>query len=203
MIRAVLASALLLNGLSDAAAQVGATARIPPPKYPLAEWRQNHHGVVTIELAIDATGRLTDASISKSSGREGLDESALQAARLGSFEAARDADGNSIDSVSRVDITFSPPHGTPEENERQLRRTLDMTCTEYLQMLDSDPDSERDKGSRYTFGMPLMMFESLSASRGRVVELLPERERIYRKLRRRCESSPEMPAFDAFEKAVR
>jgi protein TonB len=49
----------------------------PPPQYPGMALRNHYQGTVTIEIMVDATGKITLAKIQKSSGFPLLDETAL------------------------------------------------------------------------------------------------------------------------------
>ena len=48
-----------------------------PPPYPLPEIRANAQGTTTLEVCIDARGRVTSAKLAQSSGHARLDEAAL------------------------------------------------------------------------------------------------------------------------------
>lgn len=54
---------------------VASTHTIPP--YPSLDTRLGHEGQVLLNISLDADGAITDASIVKSSGYEGLDEAAV------------------------------------------------------------------------------------------------------------------------------
>ncbi|HTL57821.1 MAG TPA: energy transducer TonB [Candidatus Limnocylindrales bacterium] len=49
----------------------------PPPQYPGVGLRNHYQGTVTIEIQVDATGKITVARVQKSSGFPALDEAAL------------------------------------------------------------------------------------------------------------------------------
>jgi protein TonB len=49
----------------------------PAPQYPGMALRNHYQGTVTIEIIVDATGKITVAKVQKSSGFPTLDEAAL------------------------------------------------------------------------------------------------------------------------------
>jgi protein TonB len=61
--------------VSSNASGLGSTHTTPP--YPEMERRMGHEGTVTLRLAIDTTGNVTDAQIEKSSGSQVLDQAAI------------------------------------------------------------------------------------------------------------------------------
>ena len=50
----------------------------PPPMYPGIAQRNHYEGTVTIEIAVDASGAITETKVFKSSGFSVLDEAALE-----------------------------------------------------------------------------------------------------------------------------
>jgi protein TonB len=56
---------------------VGDGGSYPPPSYPAIAQRNHYAGNVTIEIAVDSSGAITEAKIFKSSGFSVLDEAAL------------------------------------------------------------------------------------------------------------------------------
>ena len=57
----------------------------PPQDYPLLSKRAKETGVVTLRITVDASGRLKDAVVVKSSGFDRLDQAALQGVRKAVF----------------------------------------------------------------------------------------------------------------------
>ena len=62
--------------------------RNPPPEYPAEARLAGQEGVVILLMLCDATGRVQDAWVEKSSGHPLLDEAALEAARKWTFVPA-------------------------------------------------------------------------------------------------------------------
>ncbi|HEY2071878.1 MAG TPA: energy transducer TonB [Rhizomicrobium sp.] len=55
---------------------VAGTHTIPP--YPLLDQRLNHEGTVLVSISLDARGAVTNVTVARSSGYEGLDAAAMQ-----------------------------------------------------------------------------------------------------------------------------
>lgn len=61
----------------------------PAPTYPAIEIRKNNEGTSSLEVCIDARGRVTAANLTSSSGHPGLDEAALKWVRNAKFTPAK------------------------------------------------------------------------------------------------------------------
>ncbi len=79
-------------GTATGASVVPAPVRSSPkmisdnqPSYPAAEIRKGNEGVSTLEVCLNASGRVTSASIAKTSGHAGLDSAALKWVRNARF----------------------------------------------------------------------------------------------------------------------
>ncbi|MCC7013717.1 MAG: TonB family protein [Planctomycetes bacterium] len=77
----------------------------PAPVYPAQALRRRLEGVVTMELAVDARGRVRSAQVVESSGHELLDSAAVNAALQWQFHPAA-LDGSPVDSLLRQRIVF-------------------------------------------------------------------------------------------------
>ncbi len=71
------------SGMSDAARI--AAGRMPKPSYPPYSRRNNQTGTVVVRFTVDENGRVTSASVHKSSGWPLLDNAALGAVRTWKF----------------------------------------------------------------------------------------------------------------------
>jgi TonB family protein len=81
---------------------------MPPPDYPESERAALHGGTAMVHGILGTDGRLSEASISHSTGFPALDSAALAAARLSTFRPAKDADGAAIAVPIAVPETFDP-----------------------------------------------------------------------------------------------
>jgi len=61
----------------------------PPPPYPAGEVRRGNEGVSSLRVCLDARGRVTEASLAKSSGHKSLDQAALKWVRDAKFTPAK------------------------------------------------------------------------------------------------------------------
>lgn len=61
----------------------------PPPPYPYSEIRRNNEGVSSLQVCLDVRGRVTSASLAKSSGHSSLDQAALKWVREAKFTPAK------------------------------------------------------------------------------------------------------------------
>ncbi|MBW8191587.1 energy transducer TonB [Neiella marina] len=77
-----------------------------PPRYPTIARKRGQQGVVWVEIWLDANGNQTQTVITKSSGLEALDESALAAVTDWQFKPHQ-IQGQAIASRVRVPIEFS------------------------------------------------------------------------------------------------
>ncbi|MFP6766680.1 MAG: energy transducer TonB [Planctomycetaceae bacterium] len=64
----------------------------PSPRYPRRAVSQRRQGIVVLALRVDRDGRVTSATVNKSSGHSDLDQAALVAARAWRFLPARRGD---------------------------------------------------------------------------------------------------------------
>ena len=60
-----------------------------PPPYPPGEVRRGNEGVSSLQVCLDARGRVTEASLAKSSGHKSLDQAALKWVREAKFSPAK------------------------------------------------------------------------------------------------------------------
>jgi len=81
--------------------------------YPTSELRQNHEGRTAYRLSIDSTGKVTNCTVTASSGWPGLDKAACdKLSSRAKFEAATNADGERVAGVFSSAVTWRIP---PEE----------------------------------------------------------------------------------------
>lgn len=87
----------------------GATPRgnqgdwFPPDSYPAAAQRAGAEGLVSLRVAVGTNGRVTDCSVTASSGNADLDNATCRLAkRNGRFEPARDAEGQPVASSATL-----------------------------------------------------------------------------------------------------
>ena len=81
---------------------------MPPPVYPESERAAQRGGTAMVRGILGIDGRLSEASISRSSGFPALDTAAIEAARLSTFSPAKDADGAAIAVPITVPESFDP-----------------------------------------------------------------------------------------------
>ena len=81
---------------------------MPPPVYPESERAAQRSGTAMVRGILGIDGRLSEASISRSSGFPALDAAALTAAQLSTFSPAKDADGAAIAVPITVPESFDP-----------------------------------------------------------------------------------------------
>lgn len=60
-----------------------------PPPYPAADIRRSNEGVSSLAVCLDVRGRVTSASLAKSSGHSSLDQAALKWVRDAKFSPAK------------------------------------------------------------------------------------------------------------------
>lgn len=77
--------------------------RPPNPIYPRASERRREEGRVVVRVLISATGSVVNASVSRSSGHERLDQAALKAVRQARFKPYKE---NGIAYQALADIPF-------------------------------------------------------------------------------------------------
>ena len=61
----------------------------PPPPYPMPDVRRQNEGVSSLQVCLDVRGRVTSASLAKSSGHSSLDQAALKWVRDAKFTPAK------------------------------------------------------------------------------------------------------------------
>lgn len=87
--------------------------RMGPPAYPVSAARSGVGGKVVLSLALDRCGRVLDARIARSSGREALDDAALEIAHhwvVGPLDPASHA--SLVDGRYETPVEFVPPTGS-------------------------------------------------------------------------------------------
>ncbi|MEZ5329738.1 MAG: TonB family protein [Verrucomicrobiales bacterium] len=77
------------------------------PRYPRTLERKGIGGKVSVMIAIDARGRVSSATVNRSSGHTELDKAAIAAVKKWTFKPAL-KNGSSIASKTAVDIVFQP-----------------------------------------------------------------------------------------------
>ena len=80
------------------------------PEYPIQAARQNHQGVVILDITINASGQVVSIRVEKSSGYRELDRAAEEAARKWLFNPGR-TNGKATGGVVRVPVNFTLPPG--------------------------------------------------------------------------------------------
>ena len=75
------------------------------PKYPVEARRRGEEGDVTVELAVDARGRVTDVKVVASCGFAALERAAVAAARNATFRPAKRGH-KAVPAVARLTLTF-------------------------------------------------------------------------------------------------
>lgn len=102
------------QAVEQAAAPAPVQARVdaPPaprrkicPKYPVEARRRGEEGDVTVELAVDARGRVTDVKVVASCGFSALERAAVAAARNATFRPAKRGH-KAVPAVARLTLTF-------------------------------------------------------------------------------------------------
>lgn len=100
--------------VEQAAAPAPVQARVdaPPaprrkirPKYPVEARRRGEQGDVTVELAVDARGTVTDVKVVASCGFADLERAAVAAARSATFRPAKRGH-KAVPAVARLTLTF-------------------------------------------------------------------------------------------------
>ena len=100
--------------MEQAAAPAPVQARVdaPPaprrkicPKYPVEARRRGEEGDVTVELAVDARGRVTDVKVVASCGFAALERAAVAAARNATFRPAKRGH-KAVPALARLTLTF-------------------------------------------------------------------------------------------------
>ena len=76
-----------------------------PPAYPMGSRRKREQGTVVLRLVISPDGRVTDISVSRSSGYEALDDAALAAVRRWRW-SPKMVDGRAVAITGLVTIPF-------------------------------------------------------------------------------------------------
>ena len=76
------------------------------PRYPSIALRAGHQGTTTLRLVIGSNGRVTSATISKSSGHSSLDKAALSVVRSWRFKPARNGAGQAVSYTMLQSVPF-------------------------------------------------------------------------------------------------
>ncbi|MDB0057050.1 energy transducer TonB, partial [Akkermansiaceae bacterium] len=76
------------------------------PRYPSIALRAGHQGTTTLRLTIGSNGRVTSASVSKSSGHSSLDQAALSVVRSWRFKPARNGAGQAVSYTMTQSVPF-------------------------------------------------------------------------------------------------
>jgi protein TonB len=76
------------------------------PSYPALDRRMGHEGTVLLSVTIDAQGNVSDASVAKSSGFEGLDAAAVSWVKAHWRYHAAMRNGHAIPATSMAEVTF-------------------------------------------------------------------------------------------------
>jgi protein TonB len=87
-----------------AASAIAATHTIP--SYPALDRRLDHEGTVLLTVAIDTNGNVSDASVTKSSGFEGLDAAAVAWVKEHWRYKPATRNGNAVAATARAEVTF-------------------------------------------------------------------------------------------------
>lgn len=77
------------------------------PSYPYLSRVYNEEGQVSIEIQIDNNGKVSNVSITSSSGFHRLDQAAVEAARHGKYLPAKNDENKPIFSSLSIDLSFS------------------------------------------------------------------------------------------------
>lgn len=77
------------------------------PFYPLVARKKGWEGTVTFQIKLDQSGKVSGVALLESSGYEILDEEAAKAVGAWLYEPATNQDGNPIDCLIKVKITFA------------------------------------------------------------------------------------------------
>ena len=125
----VIGAGLLGMAIAPAAAQDNDTARGAKPKdimqwageiqrsYPAAALRNAEEGTVTMEIGIDAKGRVESCNVVRSSGSSALDTAGCEGMRLyARYEPARDAEGRPVASTATQSIRYVLPDSSGAPN---------------------------------------------------------------------------------------
>lgn len=86
------------------ASAIAATHTIPA--YPALDRRLDHEGTVLLTVAIDTEGNVSDASVLKSSGFEGLDAAAVAWVKEHWRYKPATRNGNAVTGTARAEVTF-------------------------------------------------------------------------------------------------
>ena len=77
------------------------------PFYPLIARKKGWEGTVTFQIKLDQSGKVSAVALLESSGYEILDEEAAKSVGAWLYEPAANQDGNPIDCLIKVKITFA------------------------------------------------------------------------------------------------
>ncbi len=76
------------------------------PSYPALDRRLNHQGTVLLTVMIDAQGNVSDASVAKSSGYDGLDAAAVAWVKEHWRYKPAMHNGSAVAATARAEVTF-------------------------------------------------------------------------------------------------
>ncbi|RKP57617.1 energy transducer TonB [Pararobbsia silviterrae] len=93
----------------DAGKHANLICDIPAPPYPSRARRLGHEGTVELAVNIDASGRITDAQVKKSSGYDDLDDAAVQAMLAGHCDPLMQA-GHPVSTSAVQPLSFHLDH---------------------------------------------------------------------------------------------
>lgn len=91
----------------------------PPPDYPAELGCRQIGGQVVLDVSLAANGVPVEVRVSRSSGVQALDESAIAAVRDWKFKPAT-VRGRPTASKLQVPVSFTPPNPPPEDCNRYL-----------------------------------------------------------------------------------
>ena len=91
-------------------AEAGPRAVFSDKDYPAAAWREGREGTVKFALAIDAYGRVTQCTVTQSSGHADLDATTCRLiVRRARFTPNRDAEGKATSGTFSSEVTWRVP----------------------------------------------------------------------------------------------
>jgi TonB family protein len=85
-----------------------------PIEYPLELWDEGVEGNLVLRLLVNETGAVDSVEVAQASGHQGLDEAAIEGARILRFEPGR-KDGERTPMWATLPVEFSTrPTGNPD-----------------------------------------------------------------------------------------
>jgi TonB family protein len=153
----------------------GVVAQHRPPMYPIDLLSREVTGTTTLALHTDACGRVTDASVEKSSGHKQFDQAALEAVRhwvLTADERERGVDGVvTWPVVFKIDNSIAEPKAPDwPGTHRHVRWVFDETAKEYADaaVAEDAVDAKPGMSDRLVpFRIPGSSFVQLDTTNGR------------------------------------